>query len=355
MLLTVDKILAQKVSSSGYNLYVVLPNFLVKQHTNLPYTIQFTISDITGVEPDETFIISNTFIKRDHNVVATNFNIAVSVLYENNASFTANQSFDFTAENIVDTIVDISIIDITIKGHIVSYMDTTKVISLVYVQQKDNLEFPFKPLKKIISDLQTDLEYIFHFIDYDTTTNIITYHVLNNFTFAKYLAPGIRVGIIDILEDISDKINIRGFEALDYSTIQSTFDSVKNEHKVQLIRSDIDRLHWKPNISNSYMLDLDYYTVYGSDNKLIESFGKYDKDLRQFVLEDDKNGIYYVVGLWANIYDVMAELWDIRASNRVDSISTRAGTAAIKFEQEFNHCIKMRDYYKGLIARSLSW
>ena len=355
MLPTIDKILVQKVPDNSYNLYVVLPDFMVRQHTTLPYTVHFTVSDLDAVLPEQNITVTNTFILLDYLIEATNFNVAVVLTYEDNVAIEANQDFDFSSEEVVHTIIDIPVVNIEIDGHIVTYEDSTGDIVYVYVQRKDNSEFPFRSTRRIIGDLQTNREYLLHFIKYVHGTNIINFHLLYNFTFARYLEHGIRSGMVDILEDIGGKINIRGFENLDKSVIQSTFDSVKNEHKIQLIRSDIDRLHWKPNISNSYILDLDYYTVYDSDNKSVESFGEYDRNLRKFVSEDDRNGIYYVVGLWANIYDVLSELWNIRASNRVDSIGTRSGTIAIKFEQEFNHCIKMRDYYKGLIGRSLSW
>lgn len=62
---------------------------------------------------------------------------------------------------------------------------------------------------------------------------------------------------------------------------------------------------------------------------------------------------YYVQGNFINLYEALAELWGLKASQRFDYISFKGGDNKMDMDQEFNHCKQQEQHYRNLIARRI--
>ena len=108
---------------------------------------------------------------------------------------------------------------------------------------------------------------------------------------------------------------------------------------------------WKIDTPNWYWVDintLDFQNSSGNSVAVSPLINHSDNTVR--VASDVT--LSQVFGLWVNVYDVLAELWNIRAAQRYDYIQMKAGANTLRFQNEYQHCIEQRDYYKNKVVRS---
>ncbi len=58
-----------------------------------------------------------------------------------------------------------------------------------------------------------------------------------------------------------------------------------------------------------------------------------------------------ITGHFYNMYEAAAEVWDKKAGQRYDAILIKAGANQLNLQQEYQHCIQQRDYYRNKIIR----
>ena len=107
---------------------------------------------------------------------------------------------------------------------------------------------------------------------------------------------------------------------------------------------------WTMEIGNWYWADpatLDYKNQQGNSIVIDNTVNHYDNTLLI-----TSGTPYYVFAMWVNLYDVLAEIWNIRASQRFDYIQMKAGANTLRLQNEYEHCRNQSEYYKNQIVRS---
>ncbi len=104
-------------------------------------------------------------------------------------------------------------------------------------------------------------------------------------------------------------------------------------------------------IQNSSGTSLYSAVSYSDPTLTITGFGTFDLKNNTLDGAGDDNA-YQIFGMWINLYDALADIWDRRASQRYDYIQMKAGQNVLRMQNEYEHCIQQRDYYRGKIARA---
>ncbi len=62
---------------------------------------------------------------------------------------------------------------------------------------------------------------------------------------------------------------------------------------------------------------------------------------------------YFIQGSFINLYEALAELWELKAVQRYDYIPFKGGDNKMDMDVEYNHCIKQMTHYRNLIAKRI--
>ena len=156
-------------------------------------------------------------------------------------------------------------------------------------------------------------------------------------------------------ELIYDQINIPGFDIISYDSITQIFNRIKREINFEILKSNYNDYKWIIDAAHNYILDIHNYRVVDSSKSIISSFINYNNDDHSFIIDVNLTGRFILIGEWANRYNLLAELWNLRVESRVRYVNTNIRGVSARLQQEFDHCVKMRDYYRGLTIKRLSW
>lgn len=88
------------------------------------------------------------------------------------------------------------------------------------------------------------------------------------------------------------------------------------------------------------------------DNNLI-SGAVYDRDTNEvtFISDMDSTSDYYIQGLAVNLWEALAEVWAMKANQRFDDVTWRAGNNRMESSDTFKFCCQQRDYYRARTIR----
>jgi len=150
------------------------------------------------------------------------------------------------------------------------------------------------------------------------------------------------------------------FNEVSYWSDAQLEDIVDNNKQPLTVRIDLvndERNYWQIRIPKHYWLDLDTVVVTDNENNVLSkdlsTFGTFNEKAKTLVTTNEK--CWQVFGLWVDLYEVLSELWDARAAQRYDYVQLKAGANTIRMQNEYEHCIKMRDYYRSKKIRSAKW
>ena len=162
---------------------------------------------------------------------------------------------------------------------------------------------------------------------------------------------------IDWLDGVSNDVNISGFETITIGEIKDIFDRIKSEKQFTLTRSESNNKRWVAKYARNNILDENNLAVVDTRGNRISVFtsDNYNYKDNSFTLDDVLDGQYVLVGDFVNYYRLLSRLWEIRVANRVKYVNTNVRGVNVRLEQEYNHCVKTRDYYNNLVVRRLSW
>ena len=160
---------------------------------------------------------------------------------------------------------------------------------------------------------------------------------------------------VDWIYGVSKDVNISGFETISNEEIVEIFDRIKFEKEFVLTRSLYDKYKWVAKDARNNILDESNYKVTDMSGNVVEEFVNYEYKDTSFKLDKILDGSYMLVGEVVNYYRLLSRLWEIRVANRVKYVNTNVRGVNVRLEQEYNHCVKMRDYYNNLVVRRLSW
>ena len=106
-----------------------------------------------------------------------------------------------------------------------------------------------------------------------------------------------------------------------------------------------------------YILDEATASIVGFTNEElyedISELGAYDPDVGVFDGTDTQ--AKSVTGKWFDLYSALADFWNRKAEHRVEYVQTKAGQNTIRLQDEYNHCIQMRDHYRAKIIGGSGW
>lgn len=348
------KLLAHK-RNNAYSFYAVLPTYMVEWHRKINFSLRL---DIAGINFSTSVTVDNTFEVLDVNISVDVFTVVATFSIDNMSDpiqsvHTVN--FDFTNLEVIPLIKTFSNIGINVDGNSISFNNVPSNIDIIFIENVTAMgNYIILYEVEDVLNLELDTEYKINFISFNES-DIVECNIQLTTTTENLYRGGIRPLMKDNVDSIAEQVNVRGFEVLSNKIIQAIFDTAKKECRVKLIRSESNTFRWFIDLPKHYLLDSDYLVIKDSDNQNVDGFTIYNKDEKYFLTSTVKSGNYYLIGMFANIYDVLTETWNRRAENRVDYVNSRSGGISIRLDQEYNHCISMRNYYKGLIARNLSW
>ena len=106
-----------------------------------------------------------------------------------------------------------------------------------------------------------------------------------------------------------------------------------------IVKADIPKL--------GVYLDPDTFTFLDSTETELAVSATWSDLTKEFTLAAEDDDIYYLNAAFISLNGSLAELWQTKATHRKDYINFKAGQNKMDMQQEYNHCIEMRDYYNA--------
>lgn len=102
----------------------------------------------------------------------------------------------------------------------------------------------------------------------------------------------------------------------------------------------------------SYMFDTGALSVIDDTGSTVSTAYTYDPAMREFIFVSELSDVqHYAEGRAVNLNEALADVWGLKAQMRYDYIDFKASNDTLKLSQEYEHCLKMRDYYRARIIR----
>lgn len=92
------------------------------------------------------------------------------------------------------------------------------------------------------------------------------------------------------------------------------------------------------------------YSVIDVDEVAIAG-ATYDRDTNEVTLDEEITGSAYIRGLTVNLWECLAELWAMKANQRFDDVTWRAGNNRMESSDTYKFCCNQRDYYRARTIR----
>lgn len=145
------------------------------------------------------------------------------------------------------------------------------------------------------------------------------------------------------------------FNGETFWTDQQLQDILDEGHVWKMVRAlavSSDKLIVKADIprENVY-LDPDTFTFLDSSEDELVLSATWSTISREFTLTAENDDIFFVNAAFISMNDALARLWDTKAAQRNDYINFKAGQNKMDMQQEYIHCIQMRDYYRAKVLR----
>lgn len=61
--------------------------------------------------------------------------------------------------------------------------------------------------------------------------------------------------------------------------------------------------------------------------------------------------VMYIKAFFANMFEALSDLWELKASHRYDYIAVKAGANRMELDTEYKHCVSRMEYYRNKIIR----
>jgi len=102
-------------------------------------------------------------------------------------------------------------------------------------------------------------------------------------------------------------------------------------------------------IPRHYWLDSDTIALYDSNDVELTDTVTYNPLLGEITTLTTTP--HHIKAVAINMFECLAHVWEMKAAHRFDYINIKGGSNAMAVEQEYNHCIHMRDHYRNRIIR----
>lgn len=110
------------------------------------------------------------------------------------------------------------------------------------------------------------------------------------------------------------------------------------------------RLHRVPTVQMENSM-----TIYEDENTPVTATFTYNADTQELTFTAPLgNSTYYVFGRAIQIYDALADLWQVKADLRYQYIDWKAQNNRSNMRQEYQNCIERANYYRGKRVRSFT-
>ena len=334
------KIILVRVDTNIFNVYFYFNTIITGYSVNLSITQIFS-----GSSSIKTFNVDSNIIE-NLEIVVDDFDLSVNYSYGNIVSNNFVRSgFDKNDFNIV---YDIDLENDLYYNYNMDEIEINGLDKVLNVFEGSNLATDTSLIEKNIFLLSKDTKSLTLLLYANDSVN-------DTFGIASVIS---NLSISNIKEKahwkelIQSEINIKGFEEVSILAIENIFNELKEQRTFSLVKSNFNDYKWLVDKAKNYILDVPHFAVRDTSNNIVNNFINYNHG---FNLDVKLDGNYLITGQWVNKYLLLSKLWDIRVKNRVGYVNSNVGSVKINLEQEFNHCVKMRNYYNGLVVRKLSW
>jgi len=141
---------------------------------------------------------------------------------------------------------------------------------------------------------------------------------------------------------IEDKLAVRSIDLALPLVANSTMIGGVQNYRVQ---------YFKPYLS-SIRLIAPYRLLDNLTNEVDPLLYVVSESYKRVTLDASLTNVQYVLlATGYSMYDVYADIWAVKASQRAHYIQTRAGTHQSAFQQEYEHCVKQELYYRAKRVR----
>lgn len=124
---------------------------------------------------------------------------------------------------------------------------------------------------------------------------------------------------------------------------------------LRLEQADLDGLIYRVENKPSIEFENDL-TVLDSNQVPLDLTFTFNANTKELTFTEPLNtrASYYVFGRAIRIYDALAELWEVKASQRYPYIDWKAQNNRSNMRQEYENCVKQATFYRGKRVRSFS-
>lgn len=134
--------------------------------------------------------------------------------------------------------------------------------------------------------------------------------------------------------------------------LQEILDETKELDLIPLLPVGVGNTVFALDMKRHHKLEEDY-TIYTSNSQVVADTVAYDVTSNTLTFDTAQTGVMVAEAWRYNMYKALTELYDRKASHREFYVTLKSGNHQQRLEQEYQHCINRRDYYRNKIARRL--
>lgn len=166
------------------------------------------------------------------------------------------------------------------------------------------------------------------------------------------MARATMVDLIALLRADGNASTTDSFDSVTYWTddqLQEILDGIKTFSRITIESLDVGDTIFSLDIKRWHKFETDY-KVYNLLDVLNTETNTYDHRGNVITFASAETNAIVIEGYSYNMYKALAHLYDRKSAQREFYVELKSGNTKMRLEQEYNHCINRRNYYRGKTA-----